>query len=57
MLLFLVYSGIAHGTYSCPDFNGQNIQEFCHVNDVQNLAKHFQEGKFLLINYIFITRL
>ncbi|VDI35698.1 nuclear receptor coactivator 2 [Mytilus galloprovincialis] len=36
-------SGIAPGSQSCPDFNGQNIQEFCHVNDVQNLAKHFQE--------------
>lgn len=36
-------SGIVRGHYSCPDFTGQNIQDFCHLNDVQTLSKHFQE--------------
>ena len=39
------YSGISHGHFTCPEFVGQNIQEFCHVNDVQQLTKHLQEGK------------
>lgn len=41
---FLIFSGIVRGHYSCPDFTGQNIQDFCHLNDVQTLSKHFQEG-------------
>nr|XP_022340433.1 nuclear receptor coactivator 2-like isoform X4 [Crassostrea virginica] len=36
-------SGIVRGHYSCPDFTGQNIHDFCHLNDVQTLSKHFQE--------------
>ncbi|XP_053383143.1 nuclear receptor coactivator 2-like isoform X2 [Mercenaria mercenaria] len=37
-------SGIAPGRFSCPDFVGQNIQEFCHTNDLQQLSKHLQEA-------------
>ncbi|XP_060582282.1 nuclear receptor coactivator 3-like [Ruditapes philippinarum] len=37
-------SGIAPGRFSCPDFVGQNIQEFCHANDLQQLSKHLQEA-------------
>lgn len=39
------FSGIVRGHYSCPDFTGQNIHDFCHLNDVQTLSKHFQEGR------------
>ena len=42
-------SGISPGQFSCPEFVGQNIQDFCHVNDVQQLSKHLQEGMSLLL--------
>ncbi|XP_052763081.1 AF4/FMR2 family member lilli-like isoform X1 [Mya arenaria] len=35
-------SGIAH-RFSCPDFVGQSIQEFCHPNDLQQISRHLQE--------------
>lgn len=37
-------SGIAPGRFNCPDFVGQNIQEFCHSKDLQQLSKHLQEA-------------
>ncbi|KAK2175862.1 hypothetical protein NP493_702g03084 [Ridgeia piscesae] len=38
-------SGINPGSFTYPDFNGKNIQEFCHVNDVQQLVRHHQEAR------------
>ncbi|WAR17550.1 NCOA3-like protein, partial [Mya arenaria] len=29
--------------FSCPDFVGQSIQEFCHPNDLQQISRHLQE--------------
>jgi nuclear receptor coactivator 2 len=29
--------------YKYPDFINQNIQEFCHANDMQQLTKHHKE--------------
>ena len=42
--LFFCFSGISPGHFVCPDFVGKNIQELCHVNDLQQLTKHLQEG-------------
>ena len=37
-------SGLRKSNYGKLDFDGRDILDFCHVNDVQQLSKHHQEG-------------
>ena len=45
--LIYVFSGMAPSNFTYPEFIGENIQEFCHANDVQLLSRHHQDGKYL----------
>ncbi len=48
--LLSTFSGITHSHYNFPDFVGQNIQDFCHINDVQQFTRHQAEGEKLESN-------
>ena len=37
--------GVNSQEFSYPEYVGEDINKFCHVNDLQQLQKHHSEGK------------
>ena len=41
----LFCSGLNPSHYPHAEFVGQNIEDFCHVNDLMVVSKHYEDGK------------